>query len=307
MSHLPTAVLAGGRTQHGLVTTNQLTDAGVSDYRRRQLVATRMLIEVHRNVYRFAAAPDTFEQRCLAACLAVPDLVISGTSAGRLWGLRRMATGPVHAMVKLRALELGEVIVHRTNRLDRAVDISVRADGIRVLSIPRLVFDLARFLDDDDLESVLEQVLDRRLIDVLALFAASRRLRHVGRNGSARFGRVLGRRPAWTKPAQSDYEIRLLRALRRRGVQLEPQHLVHLPDGSPVHLDGGDPSRRFGVEVDHITWHGGRLVSDYDKWRDRQLTRIGWTVPRIPDSAIDRDLDRTVDELAEIYFSRAVA
>ncbi|MGI9029501.1 MAG: hypothetical protein ACR2HP_05880, partial [Ilumatobacteraceae bacterium] len=137
--------------------------------------------------------------------------------------------------------------------------------------------------------------------------AASRRLRMIGRNGSARFGRVLARRPAWMKPAQSDHELRLLRALRRRGVELDPQHPVQLPDGSTVHLDGGDPARRFGVEVDHITWHGGRLVGDYDKWRDRQLARIGWTVPRVPDSAIDRDIERTADELAEIYFSRAVA
>lgn len=307
MFHMPTEVVTYGRTQHGLVTTPQLIEAGVSHYSRRRLVATGAVLEVHRNVYRFATAPDTLEQRCLAACLAVPDLAISGTCAGRLWQLRRMSSGPVHVMVKQRALDLDEVIVHRTNRLDPSLDVVTRADGIRVLSVPRLVFDLARFLDDDDLESVLEQVLHRRLADLAALFAASRRLRMIGRNGSARFGRVLARRPAWMKPAQSDHELRLLRALRRRGVELDPQHPVQLPDGSTVHLDGADPARRFGVEVDHITWHGGRLVGDYDKWRDRQLARIGWTVPRVPDSAIDRDLERTAAELAEIYFSRAVA
>ncbi|MGI9031773.1 MAG: type IV toxin-antitoxin system AbiEi family antitoxin domain-containing protein, partial [Ilumatobacteraceae bacterium] len=147
MFHMPTEVVTYGRTQHGLVTTPQLIEAGVSHYSRRRLITTGAVLEVHRNVYRFATAPDTLEQRCLAACLAVPDLAISGTSAGRLWQLRRMPSGPVHVMVKQRALELDEAIVHRTNRLDPSLDVVTRADGIRVLSVPRLVFDLARFLD----------------------------------------------------------------------------------------------------------------------------------------------------------------
>ena len=306
MSLLPLAASTLARRQHGLITSDQLGDLGVSPYRRRRLLEAGTLDVVHDGVYRFVAVAGSFAQHCQAACLARPDVAISGPSAGRLLKLRRMPIGPVHVIVLTRSVQLEGVIVHRTNQLG-ADDVVVRDDGIRLLATPRLVFDLARFLDDDDLESVLEQVLDRRLTSVPALFAEARRLRRVGRNGSARFGRVLGRRPAWAKPQDSDLEVRLLRALRAEGVALIPQFELELTDGSIVHLDGGDPARRFGVEVDHHTWHGGRVATEYDKWRTRQLMRIGWQVPRISDAEIDRDLARVVSELVELHRARDVA
>ena len=306
MSQLSSADAALARRQHGLVTTAQLTAHGVSPYRRRRLLEAGTLQLVHSGVYRFAAVPATFEQGCLAACLAVPALAISGPSAGRLLKLRRMPIGPVHAMIRSRSVELDGVVVHRTNALTDA-DVTCREDGIRTLSPARLVFDLARFLDDDDLESVIEQLLDRRLITVPDLFATSRRLRRIGRDGSVRFGRVLDRRPRWAKPMDSDYEVRLLRALRERGVELQPQLEVELADGSTIHVDGGDPVARFGVEVDHHTWHGGRAAGDYDKWRTRQLLRVGWVVPRIPDSEIDANLATVVNDLVEIHRGRKAA
>ena len=307
MSQLPFEASSLARCQHGLITSEQLADRGVSAFRRRRLVAAGTLQIIHQGVLRYTAVADSLEQRCLAACLAVPDVAISGPTAGRLLKLRRMPSGPVHAMIRLRTVELDGVIVHRTNQLDPEQDMTTREDGIRLLSPTRLVFDLSRFLDDDDLESVMEQVLERQIASVPDLFATARRLRRVGRMGSARFGRVLGRRPLWTKPLNSDYEVRLLRALRQRGVDLAPQLPVELPEGTLVHLDGGDRERRFGVEVDHVTWHGGRLVSEYDKWRDRQLARIGWVVPRVPDTEIDHNLACTVSELVEIYDGRATA
>lgn len=307
MSLIPASLSAIASRQHGLVTAPQLAAGGISAYRRRRLLQSRLLVAVHEDVYRFAAVTPTFEQQCLAACLAVGDLAMSGPTAGRLLGLRRMPPGPVHAMVLVRTVQLRGVIVHRTNQLDAASDVVLREDGIRVLSNERLVFDLARFCDDHDFESVLEQMLDRRMVTVPQLFATGRRLRRMGRDGSARFGRVLEQRPAWAKPADSDLEVRLLRALRERGVDLQPQLEVELPNGSVIHLDGGDPERRFGVEVDHVTWHGGRVTGAYDKWRTRQLLRIGWAVPRIPDCEINDDLDGVVCDLVEIYARRAAA
>ena len=55
-----------------------------------------------------------------------------------------------------------------------------------------------------------------------------------------------------------------------------------------LHLDGADRGRRFGVEVDHVTWHGGRLAAQRDKWRDRQLMRIDWVVARVTDEDLQQ-------------------
>jgi very-short-patch-repair endonuclease len=133
------------------------------------------------------------------------------------------------------------------------------------------------------------------------LFEVARRLARSGRDGTTRFWRVLNRRPAWAKPAESHHEVTLLGALRARGLVLERQVAVTLPTGDVVHLDAGDPARQFGVEVDHVTWHGGRADVDYDKWRTRQLSIIGWTVPRVTDTDIERRLAATVADLITIH------
>ena len=51
-----------------------------------------------------------------------------------------------------------------------------------------------------------------------------------------------------------------------------------------------EPTFKLAVEVDHVTWHGGRLDAQRDKLRDRELTRLGWTVVRVTDEDIDRRL-----------------
>lgn len=307
MSHLPQAVLVTGRRQHGVVSVDQLAANGVSAYRRRQLVEAGVLVAVHPGVYRFASSPETLEQRCAAACLAVPDLVICGQTAGRLLNARGMVGDDIHGMVLSRLVRLEGVVAHRTKVLHPVHDVIHRNDGIRVLAVPRLVYDLARFLDDDALESVIEQLLQRKLTNIPRLFAVGRRLRKEGRDGTTRFCRVLARRPNWAKPMGSNDEVRLLRALRRRGVDLIPQFEITVSGGVRIHVDGADPQRRFAVEIDHVTWHGGRADSQYDKWRDRQLGARGWYVARVTDDDVGRRLSETVDELVAIHRARVVA
>ncbi len=159
---VPPAVLTHARAQYGLVTLAQLNKARVSRRRRTELLESRFLEPVHRGVYRLGSHDVGFEQSCLAACLALSDAVISGPSAGRLLGLRRMPTGLVHVLVKTRNTELDNVVIHRTTALSRADWTTRKEDGIRVLRPVRLAVDLARHLDDHDLESVIEQLIDRR-------------------------------------------------------------------------------------------------------------------------------------------------
>jgi hypothetical protein len=303
---VPPEVLTHSRSQYGLVTLTQLSGSGVTHRRRTELLGCGFLVQAHRGVYRLGTHDVGFEQSCLAACLALPTVVVSGPSAGRLLGLRRMPTGPVHVMARSRNTELNDVVFHRTTTLGPA-DWTTRDDGIRLLRPVRLAADLARFLDDHDLESVLEQLIDRGLASVPAMHACGRRLAGSGRDGIRRFGRVLSSRPAWNKPKDSDLEVRLFRELAANGVVLETQVRIDLGGGRWLNLDGADRARRFGVEVDHVSWHGGRLAAQRDKWRDRQLMRIDWLVARVTDEDIERRLQSTVGELCEIHRLRAAA
>lgn len=294
------------RRQHGVVATQQFDTHGITRQRRRTLIASGLFDTLHRGVYILASAPLTLEARCVAACLANPAIVICGTTAGQIMHLRNMVGDDIHAMALNACPQLQDVVTHRTYHLQPS-DVVTRPDGIRVLRPRRLAFNLADYLDDLRFESALEQMLDRGEVTVPELFAASRSLSKRGRDGTARFARVLAKRPSLAKPKDSDHEVRLLRALAGRGVALIPQFELTLPDGTVIHLDGGDPTRRFGVEVDHVTWHGGRARSGYDKWRDRQTDRIGWLVSRVPDEDLDKRFHATISELVEIHHGRVAA
>lgn len=307
MATFPPRLTGQIRRQHGAISAEQLQAHGITRSQRRTLQASGLLTSIHQGVYIVATAERTIEARAVAACLAHPRLVVSGPTAGRLTGCRNMPGNDVHAMTTGGVTQLTGVVVHRTNLLDYDGDVVYRPDGIRLLAPARWVFDIARFVDDDSFESVLEQVLDRRVITVPELFEAGRRLQKSGRDGSARFARVLAKRPEFAKPKDSDLEVRLLGALADRGIVLQPQFEVELPDGTVIHLDGGDPTRLFGVEVDHITWHGGRFATQFDKWRDRQTTRLGWAVPRVTDEDLTVRWVATVNELVEIYRARVAA
>lgn len=294
------------RRQHSVVSAEQLEIHGITRQRRRTVFGNGVFDVVHRGVYILASAEHTIEARSVAACLANPRLVICGPTAGRIYRLRKMFGDDVHAMALNACPQLDGVVTHRTNRLS-AEDIEVRPDGIRILRAPRLTHNLADHLDDQGFESVIEQLLDRRAVTIPQLFAADRALRQRGRDGAARFARVLSKRPAFAKPKNSDLEVRVLGALARRGILLVPQYEITLPDGSVIHPDGGDPSRRFGVEVDHVTWHGGRARSQYDKWRDRQTSRMGGVIPRVTDEDLRSRFHAMINELVELHEGRAAA
>lgn len=296
MVTLPRPLLAVAREQRGLLTTDNLYTHAVSRSARGRLLTSGMLVAVHKGVYRLGSHPTTFEQRCLAALLFAPDAVLSGLTAARVWGLRKAMTDDIHILAK-RTIHLREISPHTTDLLSDA-DI-VERHRLRLLRPPRLLCDLAWQLDDASLESVFEQMLERDMLSVDAARRAARAFCTRGRPGSVRLARVLDGRPAWLKPADSDLELRLWRALSAAGLQMQRQYRVEL-DAGVVYLDLAEPSIRFGVEVDHVSWHGGHLDAERDKRRDRELTRQRWTMCRVTDDDVTNHLHHTVRQLTDI-------
>ena len=81
--------------RHGVVTADALVTAGWSPRTLRRVAAAGHLVRCHPGVYRLATSADTFEARCAAVCAADPDVLITGTAAGRLWDLRPIGPLPV--------------------------------------------------------------------------------------------------------------------------------------------------------------------------------------------------------------------
>jgi very-short-patch-repair endonuclease len=112
-------------------------------------------------------------------------------------------------------------------------------------------------------------------------------------------------RSDWQKPAGSGLELRVLKALEARGIHLERQHPLRLANGTVIHPDGADPAIRWALEIDHVTWHGGRLDAQYDKTRDRLARLVGWQVDRVTDQELAENFDAVIDQLVALHRHRA--
>jgi len=291
------------RRSHGVITGNQLRRVGIGDRAIETLVTRGRLNRVARGVFVSPASPETFEQRCVIACVATGGVVMYPT-AGNVWKARTTPRSKdIHVWVAQgrRVKAPVGVVVHRTTALP-ATDIVRRADGIAVTSPPRTMFDAAAILSAQDLESAIEQGIDRDWFTIPTLWATSHRLGHRGRAGSGLFASVLAGRPAWRKPVDSDHELRLERALRDRGFPpLTRQPRLEIAANVVIHPDLGLPEHGFYVEVDHQTWHDGRYDSAYDKRRDMKVRALGLHVERVSDIALDTDLASTVEDLWAIW------
>ena len=174
-------------------------------------------------------------------------------------------------------------------------------------SPPRTAFDLAAGSTTTPSPRSSSSSSTRSAARSPTLFATGRRLGERGRNGSARFARVLQSRPALLKPAGQRP-----RAPARAGARSTPGsrgRSASTRSGcrrarSSTPTSTGRPSEE-ALEVDHVTWHGGKLDLTYDKRRDRQLWQLGVHVTRVTDDEIRHHLGRVVADIAAILRSRA--
>jgi very-short-patch-repair endonuclease len=291
--------------RHGTVTHTQLLTDGLTHHAVRRLVTDGFLVVRHKHVYRLATSSDTFESRCAAACAADATVFVGGVAAARLWEFRHVWRPDVpYILVAHDRTPITSGVVLRRSNVIAAEDVVERDDGIRVASPPRAWFDCARDLSDERFERLTEWVLDHHAT-VPTLWRTARRLQARGRPGAGRVKRVMQARDDWQKPAGSGLELRVLKALEARGIRLERQHPVRLANGAVIHPDGADPRIRWALEIDHVTWHGGRLDAQYDKTRDRQARLVGWQVDRVTDQELAEDFDRVIDQLVALHRQRA--
>lgn len=294
-------------SHHGVVTRQWLREHLFTDGHVRGLRESGRLVEVHRGVYVATSSGRTQLQR-MVALVAYSNGAISHASAGQLWGFRKLSRhSDIHMSVlkgarrRTEGSGLNHVVLHSTSDLPSA-DLVRRSDGIVYTSAARTVFDLSSMIPADLLESIIEQGLAKGLFTRTKLLATQARLARPGRNGAARFNTVLAQRPVTQRPVDSDYELRLVKALERCGLPpIQRQMPLELAGGHLVHPDLAEPSRKFIIEVDHPAWHSSYEQSRYDRWRDRQYRLLGWHSQRVSDIDIDQHLATTVADLIAIY------
>ncbi len=294
-------------SHHGVFTYETLRSLGSSPHQIDRLLTSGTLRAPVRGVYVLDGTPATYNQSLAIACAANPLAVISHRSTGRVLHLRNLGTvRSVELTVpKGHDLRFGAMTVHRSSHLP-SEHIVTRPDGIRHTTLLRTIFDLCSVLDDDAIESIIEQAIDQFGVRVPQLFGLGTEMRRPGRNGTLRFVSVLASRPVFRKPAGSNHEVLLLQELRRLGLP-EPECQAEIPvpdERTPLHPDFYWPEAQLAVEVDHVWWHGSREASRYDKRRDRKLARVGIQVSRVTEEDVEQQLTATAREIAEILEQR---
>ncbi|MEM1335304.1 MAG: type IV toxin-antitoxin system AbiEi family antitoxin domain-containing protein [Actinomycetota bacterium] len=281
---LPAAAHQLVSTQYGLITPAQLEATGLTTSQIRHLVRRGQLVRYPglAGVYRSPSVPDSERARCAAACLARPGAVVSGPTAGRWWGFRRLPDDRrIHVLIPENAArpDAPWVSAHRCASL--AMRQVTAQPGLAVLAPLDTVVDLAPFLTDADLESVLAQALGDRRTRPEDVNDHLRALAHARVRGATRV-LAMTRAAIPGGPAESHGEVQVIAALRAAGISgLVGQFAVSLPEFGAVRFDLAVPEARWAVEIDLHPTHFDRHGASRDAARDRAAAAAGWVVRRI--------------------------
>jgi very-short-patch-repair endonuclease len=263
-------VAALAADQCGVVTTAQLTAAGLGERAVAHRVSHGRLTRLHRGVYQVGpiAHPHVRE---MAAVLATGG-ILSHRSAAAMWGFRVEHAGEVHITTTATARSRSGIRVHRTASLTAAVH-----NGLPLTTVARTLEDLARHLPRHELERAIEAAEIQRLIRREELKPALR--------GTDE--------PRFTR---SEAERRLLKLIRAARLPA-PVTNVRVA-GCEVDLLWRD--RSLVVEVDGFAYHGNRAAFERDRRRDAALQAAGYRVVRFTWRQIVEEPHAVVARLAQL-------
>ena len=282
-------------TQHGLLTSAQLAELGLTKDAILAWSRAGRLRRVHRGVYAAGHRPSNPATSLLAAALATgSDAVVSHYSAARLLGLlgddgRRRAV--VHVTVARRLPSRPGIRVHVTCHLPPH-DVT-RRWGIPVTSPLRTIIDLAPLATEQILRRVVREAEVQRLVEHQAMIARVTGLR--GRRGVRALRQLLDLGPA---PTRSELEDRTLALILGAGL---PRPEVNVPirvDQTRYEVDFLFPDQRLIVEADGAAFHQTPQARTADADRQAALEGAGYRVLRVTWAQVTRDADQTAQRIS---------
>ena len=258
-------VVARAAQAEGIVSLEELSDAGLSYAQIRRRTRHGWLQRRHRGVYLVGAVagPLAVEVAALRACGA--DAVLSLAWAAALWRMRAAVGGPVDvSIVGREARSRPGIRVHNVRALERTIH-----RGVPVTTPAWTLLDLAATLGAADLARTVEEAR------VLGLVTPADIERLPGRPGRAALLDAVRVEPRMTR---SEGERRLVALIRRAGLAVPLTNVRVL--GHEV--DALWPDQRLIVEVDGFDPHGiTRAQFEHDRARDAKLVVAGYRVIRV--------------------------
>jgi very-short-patch-repair endonuclease len=263
------------RLQHGIVTTRQLIELGLTKSAIAKRAKRGRLHRIHRGVYAVGHQGLSDEARWMAAVLACGSgAVLSHGAAAVHWGLLRPLDGPT------------DVTVPTQNGRERR-------RGIRIHRCGSLKADLSPHGLPSRLATVRDYIpvttVPRTLLDIRATLAP-RLVRRAVRQAEF-LGLALGE--IKTDRTRSDLERFFLRLWRRTGL-LRPE--VNVPIGGMT-VDFLWREARLVVETDSYATHGGTVAFEDDHVRDLRLRRLGYSVHRFTERQLEVEPEAVLEDV----------
>jgi hypothetical protein len=306
---VPPTLMKWSRDHAGVVSSTDLALLGVTERVRRGLINAQLLVPLTKSTYLVGSCPATEEALVLGATLARDDIAVSGPTAGRHWGFRRL--DPFENVIHVVSAPHSQPFIAKWIKAYRCAvtvltdsseggDVNRSSSGVPFTSPATTAIHLTRFVPRDlDLISIFEQAIHQHCSEQ-DLFEVLGRFRSPRRPWSLRAERLLSSRFG-LKAAESHGEVELFLALVDAGLKdLCRQHRLILPTLGQIRLDIAEPRLRWGVEVDLHPSHFSQVGAARDKERDRECRVIGWQVERVTEADFARGLPRLVAQLLDL-------
>lgn len=270
-------MVAMARSQHGVVTRQQLLALGLSGKTIRERRERGLLRPVHRGVYALGGARLVPRGRWMAAVFACGQgTVLSHRSAARLWGLSPYE--PERVEVSRDApgrTRRGAILLRQARLLPDEVE---EVDGIPVTCVSRTIFDLAAVVSEREVERAFHEAEVKRLTSRVSLPQLIDR--HPRRRGIEAVRSILARR-APVGVTENDFEEAFVAFLDAHGLPRGKFNATLALRGRFFKPDCMWSMQRLIVELDGRAVHGTDRAFESDRERDRILLAEGWRSLRV--------------------------
>lgn len=265
---------AKAAARYGLITWDELLEAGMSPDVTRRLVAEGQLTRVARGIYRMIGVKPTWRGRMMAACLQAGDgAVVSHRSAAAVWGLEGFEPPRIVDLTvpPNRRPRIEQARVHRRAVTGRAV-----RDGIPLTPIPETILDLCAVSRNHGIPlRALDDVRRRKLATSAELERCL--AEHAGRKapGIPLYRSLLTRRLG---PDATGDGVRLRRPrplARRRTARARGRVLGH-DQRAAVPDRPGLPRPKIAIECLGKIGHQNERSFEEDPVRNNDLALDGW-------------------------------
>jgi very-short-patch-repair endonuclease len=262
------------KQQAGIVTRQQLREAGLSQRSVTVMLQSGELESVHHGIHIVRGAPVTYEARLWAAVLATGG-VLGFATAAHLWGIEEHPPARIDVIVERGPHIVAPALV-RLHRIDLRSGSTQRRHGLPITTRQTTVLDHAGRLRRREADDVMDRALQ---LGWLQRRDIERRLQQQpGRTGNVTLRRILD---ATADGAAARSERVLHQLLRQASLSGWQANYDVWRDGVLIGvIDVAFVKERIAIEVDGWAFHIGRSRFQRDRTRQNELSGVGWTVLR---------------------------